>query len=103
MIMNRVIQASNVISRRIGDDIVLIKDDGQATHILNKTAAAIWELCDGEHSLDDIATWLCERFDVGYQEARADTEEIIDRLIQVEMLSQSGDPSLQKGGQPDFL
>jgi PqqD family protein of HPr-rel-A system len=90
--MNRVIQASNIISRRIGDEIVLIKDDGKATHVLNKTAAAIWEMCDGEHNLDEIANRMCERFDVSFEEVRGDIEEIIDRLMQAGILSQSGEP-----------
>jgi hypothetical protein len=96
MIMNRVIQTTDVISRRVGDEIVLIKDDGQATHVLNKTAAAIWELCNGEYNLDEIADRLCERFDVSFKEIRADIEEIIDRLMEVGVLVQSGDPSVKK-------
>jgi hypothetical protein len=29
-----------------------------AVHVLNRTAWAVWELCDGEHTSDDIAAHL---------------------------------------------
>jgi len=80
MIADRMIQAEDVIWRRIGDDIVVIKDDGQSTHILNKTAALIWELCDGKRGIEDIAASLCERYEVTLEEARADTRETIESL-----------------------
>jgi hypothetical protein len=80
IITKRIAQAEDIIWRRIGDDIVIIKDDGLSTHILNKTAALIWELCDGSHGIDEIAASLCERYDVSLEEARADTRETIEDL-----------------------
>ncbi len=82
MITNRIAKAEDIIWRRIGDDIVVIKDDGQSTHVLNKTAALIWEMCDGNSGIDEIAAKLCERYEVSLDVARADTEEIIDTLTQ---------------------
>jgi hypothetical protein len=80
MITNRIKQAEDVIWRRIGDDIVIIKDDGLSTHILNKTAALIWELCDGKRGVDEIVASLFERYDVSLEEARADTRETVESL-----------------------
>jgi uncharacterized protein YaiI (UPF0178 family) len=89
IITSHVKQAEDVIWRRIGDDIVIIKDDGLSTHILNKTAALIWELCDGKHSSDEIAANLCERYDVSLEEARTDTGEIIEGLTKAGLLMYS--------------
>jgi PqqD family protein of HPr-rel-A system len=77
------VQAEDIIWRRIGDEVVVIKDDGLATHVLNKTAALIWELCDGKRGIDEIAAVLCERYDVSPEEARADTKETIEDLTKV--------------------
>ena len=77
---NKMIQAEDIIWRRIGDDVVIIKDDGLATHVLNKTAAYIWELCDGKRGIEEIAASLCERYDVSPKEACADTKETIENL-----------------------
>jgi hypothetical protein len=84
--VNRVAQAKDVIWRRIGDEVVVIKDDGLATHVLNKTAAFIWEICDGECGVDEITKRLCERFDVSLEEARADVREIIEKLTQLNIM-----------------
>jgi hypothetical protein len=88
MMVNRVTQAEDVIWRRIGDDIVVIKDDGLSTHVLNKTAAFIWEMCDGKCGIDEIATHLCERFDVSFEEACTDVREITEKLTQAGIMNQ---------------
>lgn len=36
----------------------LILHDGKVTHLLNVTAAAVWQKCDGHHSIADIAREL---------------------------------------------
>jgi hypothetical protein len=80
VIQNRIVQAEDIIWRRIGDDLVVIKEDGLATHVLNKTAAFIWEMCDGKRGMDEIAASLCEHYDVSPEEACADTIETIETL-----------------------
>jgi hypothetical protein len=90
MISNRIVKAEDVIWRRIGDDIVAIKDDGLATHVLNKTAAIIWEMCDGNCGIDEIAAKLCERYDVSLEEARADTRETIENLTRAGIIKIEG-------------
>ena len=85
---SRAIQAKDIISRRIGDNIVVIKDNGRSTHVLNKTAAFIWEMCDGTYGIDEIAAHLNECFDVSLEEARADVSEIIEKLTQAGTMNQ---------------
>ena len=91
MTMNSISQVDSVIWRRIEDDIVIISEDGLATHILNKTAAFIWELCNGKNGIDDIITSLLEKFEVPEEEAKADVSEIIDKLLQLGILKQDGE------------
>jgi hypothetical protein len=88
---NRITRAEDVIWRRVGDDIVVIKDDGLSTHVLNKTAGFIWELCDGILGIDDISARLCERFDVSFDEARADIEELIKKLTEIGIMCRMGE------------
>jgi hypothetical protein len=96
MIIDRVIQVENLISRHIGDEMVVLKNNVDCVHILNKTAAAILELCDGERSINEIAERICDRFEVSFEEARADIEEMIGRLIQVGILTQSAEPAVER-------
>ncbi len=82
----RVAQSKDVIWRRIGDDIVVIKDDGLSTHVLNKTAAFIWEMCDGKCGIDEITSKMCEHFDISFEEAHADVNNIVKVLTNASIL-----------------
>ena len=73
-------QKDEVIWRRIGDTIVVIKEDGLSSHTLNKTAAFIWELCDGKLEINEIAVKLHERFDVSLEDALSDVYSTIGEL-----------------------
>ncbi len=74
------VQKKDVIWRRVGDTIVVIKEDGLSSHVLNKTAAFIWELCDGSLDIDGIARRINERFDISLENALVDVALIIDEL-----------------------
>jgi len=88
MMASQITQAEDVIWRRIGDDVIVIKDDGQSIHVLNKTAAFIWEMCDGKCGINEITTLLCERFNVSFEDAYADVKEIIEKLTQTGIMNQ---------------
>ena len=77
---SQLVRNEDVVWRRIEDEIVVIGNDGLAVHMLNKTAAYIWEQCDGTKSPDEIAVSLCERFEVTSDEARADVQDTIGKL-----------------------
>ena len=73
-------KTDDFIWRRMGDEIVLVGNNGLSMHMLNKTAANIWEMCDGTRSIDDIIGIICERFEVSAEEASADVRSIIQRM-----------------------
>jgi PqqD family protein of HPr-rel-A system len=52
-------------------------------HVLNNTAARIWELCDGSHSLEQIAASLCEQYDVSEEEAGTDVRNTLEKLAKL--------------------
>jgi PqqD family protein of HPr-rel-A system len=50
-------------------------------HVLNSTAALIANLCDGHHTLEEIAAELQKQFTVGDEtDVLADVEETLDSL-----------------------
>lgn len=83
------VQKNEVIWRRIGDAVVVIKEDGLSSHTLNKTAAFIWELCDGNLEVNEIAAKLHERFDVSLEEARNDVYSTIEELMMAGILKKT--------------
>lgn len=85
----RMVKAPNITWRQIGDDTVIIKEDGQATHVLNMTAGFIWNQCDGKHDIDDIITGMCQHFDVLPDEATVDIKSTIDELADYGLLQEA--------------
>jgi hypothetical protein len=51
------------VERRLDDDRVLIDVIGKATYVLNPTAWAAWELCDGR-TADQVVSELAARYQV---------------------------------------
>jgi hypothetical protein len=93
-VMDRIAQAADLIWRRIGDDIVVITADAQSTHVLNKTAAFIWEACDGSSGTAEIVARLCERFEVSYEEASADVGQFVEDMLRIGLLNRAGETAL---------
>jgi plasmid maintenance system antidote protein VapI len=80
---NAPLKSGDIIARRIEKEIVLIQNNGLAVHVLNNTAASIWELCDGTHSVEQITSKLCEQYDVSEEEASADVRNTLERLTKL--------------------
>ena len=85
---NRMVKAEDIIWRQIGDETVVIKDNGLSTHVLNRTAAYIWELCDGTRDVENITARMCERYDVPSERAHTDVKYTIAKLFKIGLLSQ---------------
>jgi hypothetical protein len=79
-------RADNVVYREIDDEIVILKYDKQAVHVLNKTAARIWEMCNGDLAPDEIAAKLCERYDVSPERASNDVRNAIAKMTEMGLL-----------------
>ncbi len=62
-----------------GDDTVLVTPSG-TTYVLNPTARAIWELCDGTTTIDELVTAIAEVFAVDRATATHDVTATIDQF-----------------------
>lgn len=45
---------SNIIAREIEDEMILYNPEEDQVHLLNTTAAAVYDLCDGSNTVKDI-------------------------------------------------
>ena len=55
---------TNLIMKNLGDETILYDPAQKAVHVLNPTAQIVWELCDGEHNIDDMEQALRSKFSV---------------------------------------
>lgn len=71
----------DLVYRDVGDELMFYEREGDRVHILNGTARAIFHLCDGARSVEEIADAVRERFEVDADTARRDVHEAIERMV----------------------
>lgn len=59
------LKVAGVISRPLGARLVLYHPVSREVSVLNATAAAVWEMCDGAMPMADAVEQLRQRFHVG--------------------------------------
>lgn len=65
---------------------VLVDPASGAAYALNATGARVWQLCDGSHTLDEVAAALTQEFDVTLAQARRDIIVLVHALGELDML-----------------
>jgi len=77
----------NVLTTQAGNDVVLNDPRTRMVHLLNVTAAAVWNLCDGRHTPDEIAQSIKMQFLIpAAQDVDADVRDLLARLNQSGLL-----------------
>jgi PqqD family protein of HPr-rel-A system len=72
--------ALEVTTYELDDDLVLYDARTTRAHVLNASAARIWQLCDGSRSLPALALELSTTFDLAHSRAQADVDELVASL-----------------------
>jgi hypothetical protein len=66
---------------------VVIDPTSDVPHVLNPTARAIWELCDGATTIEEAAGAICQVFSVSQDEAVAGVIAVVDQFAAANLLS----------------
>lgn len=72
--------------REVGDESVLVTPSGD-TFALNPTARAIWELCDGTTTVDELAAALTDVFAIDRAMAIEDVVVTIEQLRAADLVT----------------
>lgn len=78
----RLSRNSSLVWRQLGDEIVILDEDGTRVTTLNATAAVIWTLLEDDRSLEEIADEISNQFEVAPDQAIADVQAFCDQLIE---------------------
>lgn len=73
----RPLKRAGVLELDMGDGIVLYDGDSRLVHHLNPTASVVWQLADGDASVDQLATEIAEELSLDL----ADTTEQVSSLV----------------------
>jgi predicted ATPase len=87
MNLKKPIRRPDVMVKDIGGETLLYSRDEKAIHVLNPTAQRIWELCDGQHTVADIAQAIRSSFVVPDQhDLTADIRQVIAVFVEKGLL-----------------
>ena len=98
MIAPLLARAASTDTIRIDDEALVLDESDGGLHVLNATAAIVWECLDGVSTLDDICVDLAEAFGVPYDRVAADVTGITERMLEDRLVtpvrSETDDPDL---------
>jgi hypothetical protein len=89
----RRIDASTV---ELDDNLAVYDDVGQLLILLNTSAAAVWERCDGATPVDDMVRALAASHRADTAEIAEDVRQTVDKLFELGLVVQAPGP----GGPP---
>jgi len=80
------LRASGLVEYGVDGQLVLAEPSVEQVHFLNATAAAIWLLCDGRHTVADIAAELAALFNRDMPGVESDVRETLVDLLKTGLL-----------------
>ncbi len=81
------LRRTDVVRRETPDETLLYDPQADAVHVLNRTALAVWDLCDGEHAAGDIEAELRRCFKVDPEAGIAeDVRRVLERFNREQLL-----------------
>jgi coenzyme PQQ synthesis protein D (PqqD) len=80
---------TSVLWRELDGEAVLLNPKEGCSYHLNTIGTLIWKMLDGEHTPDDIASAMCELYDVEHAQALGDVKELLHELREYKLVSDS--------------
>lgn len=82
----RPVRNSTTASRVFSGEAVVISPGQNTVRMFNEAGSRIWELSDGQHTIDEIAAVLVEEYAVSADAAYESVTRFVDELLNKELL-----------------
>ena len=79
-------RSPDVALQRVGQEAILHDRRNGRAHVINESAARIWDLCDGQASLEEIAIALAASYHIEASVVRGDVAQIIATFRELRIL-----------------
>ena len=89
----RVARKPGVALSRTGDQALLVDDEGGSVHVVNRTAARVWELCDGSPTVESVVESFARDYQLAPATARSDIAHILDSFRGLGLVELGGSSS----------
>ena len=98
----RYIRSSTVVSREIAGETLVVPVRGGVGDLdsifsFNGLGSDLWNLLQAGTSMEEMANWVEERYEVTFEQALADINAFMDELSQAGLVHQDGQEQGQHG------
>jgi coenzyme PQQ synthesis protein D (PqqD) len=76
----------DVSLQRVGQEAILHDRRNGRAHVINESAAQIWELCDGQSTLDHIVSAFAAAYALPATDVQADVQYILAKFHELRVL-----------------
>jgi hypothetical protein len=76
----------DVSLQRVGQEAILHDRRNGRAHVINESAAQIWELCDGQSTLDHIVSAFAAAYALPAADVQADVQYILTKFHELRVL-----------------
>jgi Coenzyme PQQ synthesis protein D (PqqD) len=79
-VLERPRPAANLVIEDLDEDVCLYRPDVNEAVVLNRSAADVWRLADGESTVTDIVSQLATAYGVDCSKVERDIQGVVDDL-----------------------
>lgn len=90
VVARKPLRRSGLFLRQSGKENAVYNRRTGNVHLLNETAWAIWDLCDGATSLDEMIEAICEISSLHRDVVTEDVERIVSEFVEAGLVSWVG-------------
>jgi Coenzyme PQQ synthesis protein D (PqqD) len=76
----------DVSLQRVGQEAILHDRRNGRAHVINESAAQLWELCDGQSTLDHIVSAFAAAYALPAADVQADVQYILAKFHELRVL-----------------
>jgi hypothetical protein len=80
------IPSKEVSLQRVGDEAILHDRRNGRAHVINESAAQIWDLCDGQNTFDQIVAAFAASYQLAAPEVSEDVHYILTRFRELRVI-----------------
>ena len=78
--------SKDVSLQRVGPEAILHDRRNGRAHVINESAAQIWDLCDGRNTLDQIVSAFAAAYELPASDVREDVQHILTKFHDLRVL-----------------
>lgn len=86
-------QTEQILTQQAKETLILLNLESGTYYALEEIGGRVWELCDGNRTISEIVSVVCEEYDAPSQMVETDVRELIGELINEKLLVEDNQAS----------